>query len=65
MVDFNSKMPKTGKLVLRLNGAFGESEVFKFDGATKPIDDTNKLSFSIVTKDVGKVINLLLFLGFV
>ncbi len=58
-IEFESKsdeLPKNGKIVLKLNGSSGESEVYNFSKKTESTESENKLLFKIKSKDIGEVI---------
>ncbi len=58
-IEFSSDMPVYGKLLLRLNGSFGSSDVLRFNQNTQPIDrDQNDLLFKVNTKDCGALTNV-------
>ena len=55
-IEFSTDLPDVGKLIIRLNGVFGRSEVYKFSRYTEPIDrEANELLFSFCSRDCGQV----------
>jgi len=58
-VEFSSDLPVYGKLLMRLNGSFGRSDVLRFHHKTQPIDrEENDLLFKVNTKDCGDLSNV-------
>lgn len=51
--EFASKLPKNGKLAMRLTGSNGESSSFNFDSSTETADD--EYTFDITSRDIGDV----------
>lgn len=55
-IEFSSDLPRDGKLLLRLNGTFGRSDVLRFSSMTAPINkEINDLLFKVSAKDCGEV----------
>ena len=54
MVEFTSELPKSGKLILRLNGLMGESDAFNFNSKTASTE-ANKLIYKVSNRDIGEV----------
>ena len=56
-IQFSSRtgdLPRNGKLIVKLNGTGGESEVFSFTDKTERSDENN-LEFKIKNRDIGDV----------
>jgi hypothetical protein len=53
-IQFSSEMPESGRLILRLTGILGESDVFHFSHSTKS-DPDNKLLYKFTSLHVGEV----------
>ena len=54
-IEFSTDLPKYGKIILRVNGSFGRSEVFAFSRSTQTLSEDNDLLFGMNMKDVGEV----------
>ena len=54
-IEFLSELPKTGNLMLCIHGIYGQSEIFKFNNDTEPVDIENKSTFQIKCKEIGEV----------
>jgi hypothetical protein len=52
-IEFTSSLPSSGKLMMRITGAFSRSDIFDFNRYS--IDDESNLSYSITSKDLGEV----------
>lgn len=67
IVEFISRtdqLPKSGKIILRLNGTSGDSEAFNITERTETLNKDHNLIFKLKNKDIGDVSTLFLNVQF-
>ena len=53
-IKFGSKLPESGRLIVRLTGTLGESAILHFSNKTKSVESDPHL-FKFTNKDIGDV----------